>query len=182
MGNPIIWIIRFETSIGKWIPTQLIWDRLFIFSLIQVRQVSRIWIIETLPWWTKWRRCWTSGWRRALMGSVVFHIDLWSSPIQLSDQISHLYKSCKHNFCLWDLLIYEWLWFWWLDDNNNRVHDHCNDQRHHHNHEHHNDYLEVRMDAVSHLVEDLQLRDEPMSGETDDHLDWRSASPSYMIF
>jgi len=31
----------------------------------------------------------------------------------------------------------------------------------------------VRMDAVSHLVEDLQLRDEPVSGETDDHLDWR---------
>jgi len=31
----------------------------------------------------------------------------------------------------------------------------------------------VRMDAVSHLVEDLQLRDEPVSGETDDNLDWR---------
>jgi hypothetical protein len=36
------------------------------------------------------------------------------------------------------------------------------------------------MDAVSHLVEDLQLRDEPVSGETDDHLDWRSASASYI--
>ena len=32
------------------------------------------------------------------------------------------------------------------------------------------------MDAVSHLVEDSQLRDEPVSGETDDPLDWRSAS------
>ena len=32
------------------------------------------------------------------------------------------------------------------------------------------------MDAVSHLVEDSQLRDEPVSGETDDDLDWRSLS------
>ena len=34
------------------------------------------------------------------------------------------------------------------------------------------------MDAVSHLVEDSQLRDEPVSGETDDDLDWRSLSSS----
>ena len=33
----------------------------------------------------------------------------------------------------------------------------------------------VRMDAVSHLLEDSQLRDEPVSGETDDPLDWRSS-------
>ena len=33
----------------------------------------------------------------------------------------------------------------------------------------------VRMDAVSHLHEDSQLRDEPVSGETDDPLDWRSS-------
>ena len=32
------------------------------------------------------------------------------------------------------------------------------------------------MDAVSHLLEDSQLRDEPVSGETDDPLDWRSSS------
>ena len=31
------------------------------------------------------------------------------------------------------------------------------------------------MDAVSHLLEDSQLRDEPVSGETDDPLDWRSS-------
>ena len=91
--NYQIWDLNMYLQ-GKWIPTQLIWDRLVTFSLIQARQVSRIWIIETLPWWTKWRRCWTSGWRRVLMGSVVFHIALWSSPIQLPDQISHLYKSC----------------------------------------------------------------------------------------
>ena len=39
-------------------------------------------------------------------------------------------------------------------------------------------HLKVRMDAVSHLVEDSQLRDEPVSGETDDDLDWRSLSSS----
>ena len=53
------------------------------------------------------------------------------------------------------------------NDNNYHLHDHC-----------HYDYPEVRMDAVSHLVEDFQLRDEPVSGETDDPLDWRSSSSS----
>ena len=36
-------------------------------------------------------------------------------------------------------------------------------------------FSKVRMDAVSHLLEDSQLRDEPVSGETDDPLDWRSS-------
>ena len=36
-------------------------------------------------------------------------------------------------------------------------------------------YSKVRMDAVSHLLEDSQLRGEPVSGETDDPLDWRSS-------
>ena len=54
---------------------------------------------------------------------------------------------------------------WTIDDHEH--HDDC----HHDNHDNH---LEVRMDAVSHLVEDSQLRDEPVSGETDDDLDWRS--------
>ena len=38
-----------------------------------------------------------------------------------------------------------------------------------------NVFSKVRMDAVSHLLEDSQLRDEPVSGETDDPLDWRSS-------
>ena len=47
-----------------------------------------------------------------------------------------------------------------------------------HNEFYHTDidkYSKVRMDAVSHLLEDSQLRDEPVSGETDDPLDWRSS-------
>ena len=55
--------------------------------------------------------------------------------------------------------------------------DYCNHDYHNYLDYHDND-LEVRMDAVSHLVEDSQLRDEPVSGETDDDLDWRSLSSS----
>ena len=69
---------------------------------IQDRQVSRIWIIETVPWLRKWKRCLTSGCWRALMGSVLFHITC-HTPVEspqsshLPGQISHLHKSCtKH--------------------------------------------------------------------------------------
>ena len=66
------------------------------------RQVSRIWITETVQWSRKWRQCWTSGCRGALTGSVFFHITCHiPRPNNLSRQISRLHKSCtKHTLYL----------------------------------------------------------------------------------
>ena len=65
---PGILLGRFRYNLNTW------W-------IIQSRQVSQIWTIETLPWWRKWRQCWTSGCQRALMGFGL-----------------NQYKLCSYNF------------------------------------------------------------------------------------